>query len=258
MKQLFYIKGGETVSGQQLLLMRLGAKHGCFAISDKSGKVLHELAYVTTANWEEKELNGFFNNYPALQQSFYECQVAYDFPGIEFVPTTAAYGLSQDNIGLIKEQVPGWQHQSAYIVPAPVAQWMHEKFPAARFRHEYTSGIKTLNFAREKGSMLIDFQAEDFSVMVGKAGKFLLARSFPYSIPDDVLYYLIRICRQFGLSQETVELSVSGLIEQQSSLYRELYQYFINISFRDADWNAGNEYPAHFFTSLNDLAKCVS
>jgi hypothetical protein len=52
---------------------------------------------------------------------------------------------------------------------------------------------------------------------------------------------------------------LSGLIDKQSALYKELYQYFINIEFSEAGWNmAGTEYPAHFFTSLNDLAQCVS
>ncbi|MBL0129692.1 MAG: hypothetical protein IPP43_00005, partial [Chitinophagaceae bacterium] len=47
-------------------------------------------------------------------------------------------------------------------------------------------------------------------------------------------------------------------IDKQSSLYKELYQYFIGVEFSDASWNSMREFPDHFFTSLNDLAKCVS
>jgi hypothetical protein len=49
------------------------------------------------------------------------------------------------------------------------------------------------------------------------------------------------------------------MIDQQSALYKELYQYFLHIEFRNASWTIpADEYPAHFFTSLNELAQCVS
>ncbi|HNA96743.1 MAG TPA: DUF3822 domain-containing protein, partial [Chitinophagaceae bacterium] len=65
--------------------------------------------------------------------------------------------------------------------------------------------------------------------------------------------------QQFSLSQQTVSVRLSGLIDKQSALYKDLYQYFREITFREAGWHTVEpEYPAHFFTSLNDLAPCVS
>jgi len=107
-------------------------------------------------------------------------------------------------------------------------------------------------------SLVVDFRTNDFTVLASKGSLLLLTQTFAYSTPEDVLYYLLNTCRQFNLSQQELQLQLSGLIDKRSSLYNELYQYFIHIDFREAGWNLKNEYPAHFFTSLNDLATCAS
>jgi hypothetical protein len=65
------------------------------------------------------------------------------------------------------------------------------------------------------------------------------------------------------LSQSEIKLFIAGLIEKQADLYKEIYRFFLHVIFRDApDWghiiSAKYEYPAHYFTSLNDLARCAS
>jgi Protein of unknown function (DUF3822) len=85
----------------------------------------------------------------------------------------------------------------------------------------------------------------------------LLAQTYSYTAPEDIVYYLLRIVQQFALSAEEVTVILSGLIDKESALYKELYQYFLQIELRSVSWNTG-DYPAHFFSSLNDLARCES
>jgi hypothetical protein len=109
----------------------------------------------------------------------------------------------------------------------------------------------------EKGYMDIDLRKEEFVLMVTKADRLLLLQAYQYATPGDVLYYLLKACHHFLLDQNEVTVRLSGLIDINSSLYNELYQYFINIGFREATWQAPPaDLPAHFFTSLNDLARC--
>jgi hypothetical protein len=95
-----------------------------------------------------------------------------------------------------------------------------------------------------------------------KEGSLQLVQTFTYSSPEDVLYYLLKICKEFDMSQQEVKLSISGLIEKDSSIYRELYKYFIypdfeilpdGISLADAL----NKYPDHYYSSISKLATCV-
>ena len=95
--------------------------------------------------------------------------------------------------------------------------------------------------------------------MAAANGKLLISQHYNYTGHEDVLYYLLRTCQQYGLSQEMITLKVSGLIDKQSALYKELYQYFIHLELRDPGWQLpSNDIPAHYFTSLKDLFLCVS
>ena len=119
------------------------------------------------------------------------------------------------------------------------------------------------NYSEEKqSSILIDFNADEFSVIVFKDELLQLAQTFVYSSPEDVLYYLLKICGQLDLRQQEVKIILSGLIEKDSAIYRELYKYFIHLEFealpsgiRIAE--ALNEYPDHYFSSISKLATCV-
>ena len=269
LKQLFHIDNGDSNNGQQVLSLRLGKKHISFAVCDKHGSALYQLAYCTVESLNESELTAFFDTFPVIQSSFYEVKVVYDLPQSVLIPSK---DHKQENAGLLLSTISGnsgntnavseliaeWQLYNIYSVPAEVHEWASKKFPAAKYWHQYSIGIKNIKAADIGGSLTVDFRNDEFTVMAVKEGKLLLAQTFDYSTPEDVLYYLLKTCQQFSLSQQTVRLQLSGLVDKQSSLYKELYQYFIHIEFREPGWNVRSDYPVHYFTSLNDLARCVS
>ena len=170
----------------------------------------------------------------------------------------ALFGVNEDS-NITTEAIPEWQLYNVLAIPKDVADWIRNRFSSAKYVSQCAVSIKSANTANAGGSMLVDFRTDDFSVMVTNQSKLLLAQTFSYSTPDDVVYYLLKVCQQFSLAQQEVQINLSGLIDKQSALYKELYQYFINVQFREAAWSIpDNEYPAHFFTSLNDLARCAS
>lgn len=274
MKQLFHIENNNSDGGQQVLSLSLGQKHGGFAITNKSGIELYQLAVCSTDDpiaigWNEKELTEFFAAYPMLNNSFYQVQVVYDFPESILISSkeykVEDTGLllntlcgNRGNVQVVAELIAEWQLYNIYAVPKEIQEWLSRKFSTAQFRHQYSLKIKNINTSDDSGTVTIDFRKDDFTLIASKGSQFLLAQTFDYTTPGDVVYSLLKTCQQFSLSQQLVQLKLSGLIDIQSSLYKELYQYFFIIGFREANWNAGNQYPAHFFTSLNDLATCAS
>lgn len=274
LKQLFHIDHGQSESGQQVLSLRLGETHIAFAITNLPGTELYQLAYCTigdqpTDGWSENELTEFYTAYPVLTSSFYRVQVVYDFPQSTLV--SSRYSTEENarllltttggpigNSHIVSESIAAWQLNNIYAVPKAIREWIMQKIPSAAFMHQYSLGLKNLNATAAAGTLAIDFRKNDFTILAVKGNTFLLAQTFTYSVPVDVLYYVLKICQQFGLLQQEVALQLSGLIDQQSSLYNELYQYFKNIGFREPGWHIPGDYPAHFFTSLNDLAQCAS
>lgn len=268
MKQLFHIESSSSKNEQPVLSLVFGEKHGSFGITDKTGNELFELGYCAAEEWNSDSLTGFFSSYPCLQGQFYRILIAYEYPQAAFIPSS---GNEIDGSALLKtmfgkvngrnvisELIPEWQLNNIYSVPAAVQQWLNNKYPTANFHHRYSIAIKNAGSATENGTLIADFRTDDFTLLAIKNSRLLLASAFEYTTPEDVTFYLLKTCKQFSLSQKEVRLQLSGLIDKQSALYKELYQYFINVEIREASWNTGNEYPAHFFTSLNDLARCAS
>ncbi|MEO7924584.1 MAG: DUF3822 family protein [Chitinophagaceae bacterium] len=268
MKQLFHITNTQTDPVMQVLALRVGEQHASFAVTGKNSNELAELAYCTAEEWNETELNDLFAAYPVLKNSFYEVLICYDHPQSIILPSVGsakeeaagilnASALPGHQQLIISETIPGWQLLNVFSVPRETRDWLDLKFPITRSWHHYSLDIKNMT-PSATGTLQVDFRKNDFTVVVMSQNKFLLAQTFGYATPEDVIYYLLKTCRQFSLSQQDVLLQLSGLIDKQSALYKELYQYFIHPVFRESSWKMPEEYPAHFFTGLNDLAKCAS
>jgi hypothetical protein len=273
LKQLFHIANTPSVSGQEILALRIGSNHISFCTGNKAATELYNLVYVSgdnkpVAGWTKEELAELISTYPFLKQSWYEVLVAFDYPQSILMPA-AQYRLEEGNNLIsslygkaaaamtVAEAVPEWQLMNIYSVPREVKDWIAEYFPSARQLHQYSAGLKNLLAGEAAGTINLDIRRDDFTVMAGKNGKFLLAQTCEYSTPEDILYYLLKIVSVYSLAQQETKLQLSGLVDKQSALFKELYQYFIQLEFREAAWNNG-EYPAHFFTSLNDLVRCAS
>lgn len=271
MKQLFHIETeGVDELTQQVLSLRIGDKHCSYAITDKSGNQLLKLSYYEL---EEHDLNldsALFEKLNLDGSAFYKVRISFDFPESTLVPgphfnrddagfmLKNLYGVNGSS-AIISESITEWQVYNVYAVPGRILDWVNKTFATGKYWHQYTISLPKIEAADPAGHLMVDIRQHDCMVLVAAGGKLLLAQTFEYSSPEDVLYYLLKICQEFGLSQLEVRLSLSGLLDKQSVLYKELYQYFMRVEFREASWkDADKEYPSHFFTSLNDLAQCES
>jgi hypothetical protein len=152
---------------------------------------------------------------------------------------------------------------NAYNVPVSLHELLSRSFATGNFWHVYSVILKNKIDQQEGGKLIIDFKTDSFSIVVIKNNSILLAQIFAYSQPADILYWLLKICREFSLPQNEVKLLISGLIDRRSAMYKNLDQYFLNIEFASIAngvklSNPFHEYPIHFFSSLYKLAACVS
>ncbi|MGQ0737899.1 MAG: DUF3822 family protein [Bacteroidota bacterium] len=266
MRPVFEIKeqpGSSIV--QPVLFFRIGERYCSFAITDNSAGQLTRLAWYAAEEVDGNFLGELLILHPELNQPFYQVQVCYDYPQSMLIPAT---GFRHEDAGQLKgllpastvtvtEMLPEWQLFNVYAVPKGVYEWINRQFPSAGTWHQASVSLRN-NETTTAGCLRVDFRKHDFTLLATRSHQLLLSQTFEYSTPEDVIYFLLKTCQQFVLSQNEVKLELSGLVDRQSALYKELYQYFIHIDFRDAAWRSNKEHPAHFFTSLNDLSKCVS
>jgi hypothetical protein len=275
MNQVFKIGSSENLDvSQSVLLMEIGETHCCFGIADHATKILRQLFYFTV---DEKDDGNIFQmileKHLELKNSFHQVIIGYYLPENILIPLKfyrseqtesilqSVYDKGQNFV--ISESLFEWQMYNAYNVPVNIHKLVATQFTGGQFWHVHSISLKNKIEPEENGSLLIDFKTESFSVIVLKGNSLLLSQIYSYVTAEDVLYYLLKICKQFSLSQDEVKLKLTGLIDKQSAVFKELYQYFLNLEFS----SHGNElqpieefseYPAHFFTSFFKLASCVS
>ena len=274
LNQLFNISNDAVIEpALSILLIELGEKYCCLIIMKRQGFEAERLVYYE-ADEGEKLLSNVFAAHDDFNRAFSDVLINYSFPQSVTVPSRyynfgdskkmlqLMHGNEQEDAVLV-EHLPEWQMYNVYEVPKPVHGWISRRFHSGKYWHSYSSVLNNLPAGAGDDVFLIDFKTGQFSVIVIKSGKFQLAQTFAYTEPADVLYYLLKICNEFALSQKDIKLVLSGFLEKQSSLYRELYNYFVWVSFQEIpDFiklsHKFKEYPAYFFSSLFNLASCVS
>jgi len=275
MKPVFKIGHSEDVNTSQAnLLMEIGETHCCFAIIGYPEQVMvQSVYYAAEENDRDDMLKKLLQAHPELTRSFRQTVIGYYMRENILIPSKlyhfeetkkllqALYEKDQNTT--ISESVSEWQLYNAYNVPVALHELLSRSFATGNFWHMYSVTLKNKIEQHENGRLVIDFKTDSFSVIVIKHPSILLAQIFAYSKPADILYWLLKICREFSLSQNEVTLLISGLIDKRSAMYRDLDQYFLNIEFASIAngvklSNPFHEYPVHFFSSLYKLAACVS
>ncbi len=270
MKKVFDIKSpSHPDSG--MLVMRVSSRHLAFALTNESASRLDELGYyILQEPLDENGLMKIYQQEDVLRKTYSQARIAFDYPFSTLVPEEYASVFPDNNNFQLQFGIQGRMHgesdlltsqrlQNHYSLPFAVWDWMQSHFSQAKCMHGYSADLCRLEPTDFEGAISLDFRADEFSLLASRAQQLLLAQTFPYENPADVLYYLLKVAGEFGLSQRDLRLSCSGLIEKDSSLYRELHQYFLHLRFRDAAWllpETEEPLPAHYFTALYDLAKC--
>jgi len=273
MNQVLKIRTGKDIyPSESVLLMEIGETECSFGIMHHASRIIYEFAYYKTHAEDTNLLEKIFDKYELLRSTFYRTVIAWYMPECVLIPNKF-YDHQQSKIivdGIfgkdsnltITESLAEWQINAAYHVPASSYETINRHYTTGNFWHHHSVLLKN-KFSSEGASLTLDFKTDSFSVVALRNGFLLLAQIFSYTSAEDVLYWLLKICKQFSLSQNEVELVLSGLVDQQSAVYKELHQYFLKIGLASLQnriqlGEEFKEYPDHYFTSTSRLAACVS
>ena len=275
MKQVYKIGHSDDLNpSQAVLLIEVAETHCCFAIVDYANFIMVQFGYyVLDENDNGDILKVVIDEHSELRQAFRQTVVSYYTNENVFIPSKfyryeetqkllqSIYEKTQNIV--ITESIPEWQLYNVYHVPAVTHGLLSRRFATGNFWHAYSIILKNHLAPNTGGNLLIDFKTERFTMVAARDSSLLLAQIFPYSNAADVLYWLLKTCKELSLSQNDVKLTLSGLVDKRSSVLTGLHQYFINLEFAGVENEIQlsrdfEDYPVHFFSSLYKLATCVS
>jgi len=245
------------------VLCEWGKQHCCLAGFDAGSNQINWLTYKTYDVLDDSTIKALVDELGGAGTVV----VAASFP--EFILTPLGqdgeailrhlYNPTQTVVALF-DNINEWQVKNHYLIPKAVHNAFNDKFSNISYINFFTAALKNNNDHTASDQIAIHFSPNQFSVLIKKSGQLQLAQIYHYQAPLDVVYYLLKIVEEFSLSKEETALIISGLIEESSDLYKELYQYFLHIHFAKPSLGTvdGNTYPPHFFTSIYNLTACVS
>jgi hypothetical protein len=252
-----------------------------YVVLEENEKVLL-LRYYQFAAKKAGEVTSFTDDILAsdevLQQTMKEVVVIYNWPENCFVPAPL-YDKSLDseylelvhgdfyNCFISSEKIKSADTYNVFRLPAAVHESLRRKFPGSIYRHQYSAWLD----CREQqplqedlsGRVSVLFYRNTIAITVVIGDEVKLVQSLDYQTAEDVAYHLLNVCHQFSLHPEKTVFDISGMIDQNSAMYKELQKYFLLIETErmPAGLQVPEEmssFPEHFFLPLLKLAVCVS
>lgn len=270
LKQLFHItQQPAEAQPNDVLLMEVGEDYSCVAHCNATSKVINEISYYTFTKGAFEEVYDIGQQVKSASDAFDKVVVCPAFPQALLVPDKFFTGDNNQSLlqtvydvtghTILHDPVNIWHLHNVYAFPQALHQSYTEQFGSLTYVHAYTAALKNDNTITEDHQITVHFNTTHFRVKVKKGQTLLLMQTFSFQTPLDVVYVLLKICAEMELKQEETNIILSGLIDEQSDLYKELYNYFIHLHFATVYGPAvlQSEYPEHFFASIYNLAACV-
>ncbi|MEO9004512.1 MAG: DUF3822 family protein [Ginsengibacter sp.] len=210
-----------------------------------------------------------FHQKKYLSQNFKRIKIIYSLPQSVLVPfemynrenssilMNLMHGDLHQNETLLSDVIGEQSMYNCYRVLTSIYEILQQQFPAAENFHQYSLLLKEPVSSGDNLSII--FYNRKIIVALAAQGKYQLVNSFVYSAPEDVGYILLNLCKQFNI--QNANLEISGLVEENSPLYRELYKFFTDVQLKNypetirvSDEIA--KYPSHYFSYLFAIDSC--
>lgn len=170
------------------------------------------------------------------------------------------YGEITDAV-LKTDTVKDLNIKTIYTVPKQVDSVISFLFSNDCSKHVYTllAGVEGLS----KDCLYCIFGSSYFTAMLLKGGQLQLVQSYQYKTPEDAAYYLLQMCHSYNMDINTIRVNLNGMISAGSNLYNGISRYFLDIDFSELPLGFSypesiRDYPAHYFSHLLTMVKCVS
>ncbi len=167
------------------------------------------------------------------------------------------FGDLNQNQTILTDVISDESLYNIYRVPTTILEVIQNQFPDASNMHHYSLLMRKPILGNDHLSVI--FYAQKIIVCLIKDDKHQLVNTFDYQTPEDVSYVLLNICDQFKI--ENAHLIISGLLEENSPLYKEIYKYFNQIdltAFPEGSIYSEEitKFPSHYFSYIFALDQC--
>jgi hypothetical protein len=214
-------------------------------------------------------LQVLFHQKEFLSKNFKKVCIVYSFPQSVLIPFSIykrennktmmnmMFGDVESNETILTDVITAHSMYNCYRLSPATIEVMQTQFKGSSTQHQYSLLLN--NPVEGQNKMCVIFYARKVVVDLIMNGKHQLINSYNYQSSEDISYILLNIKQQFKI--KNIHLEISGLIEKNSALYKEIYKYFDDIELsgyrKDIAYTEEIKgFPSHYFSYLFEMDSC--
>jgi hypothetical protein len=255
------------------LSILLGSDSLYFMVNDAQSNILSLKSYHFDHKQDKTQLALFKDVYMddiMLKEPYRTTKIAYTSPHFTLIPSKF-YNPSQhktyfDNLTQIErgsfryvaDTLEGFEFKNVYMIDDDLIKFTNATFPLAKRYHVFSSLIQSyqqIAAARQGHQVFANIRDGLLQLLFFDGKDLVYANAFTYQMPQDLIYYIMMVYEQFKLNPESIPLSISGSITQESDIFKYIYRYIRHVTFTLPPNNLqfGQEFmgtPRHFYFDL--------
>lgn len=137
-----------------------------------------------------------------------------------------------------------------FSVPQSLNDLLSQQYPDNKSVH----GLARLKPAEREAHVRADFCGHNLLLLASAKQRLLFANQFRFDHTHDVVYFILALYHQYRLAHDSVPLTLSGDVTEDSAVVQLLRRYLRHVQFArlPAGTHVGDDYrlPHHFFFTL--------
>ena len=211
----------------------------------------------------------FFEDY-LLKEQYKTTKIIFTTPHFTLVPSKfydesqkATYIKNLTEIGendlLVSDSFKNQPFKNVFILDHQLSQFTQTIFPQCKsFHHVFTvliEGFQKIAELRQGHQVFANVRDGYIQILFFDGKDLIFANAYAFTSAQDMVYYLMMVYEQFKLNPETIPLSISGFLTEDSDIHKYIFRYIRHINFIAAPLylQFGNQFtgvPQHFYFDL--------
>ena len=223
-------------------------------------------------NAEGENWNTIFSEAKAQSKIFLSdyatCRLFYNVPEMLVVPAlyddeenaktylNTFYGNLKTNAVEINKLQAFNNVSIVYSVDEQLKQIIDDSFKPASVQHTCSKLLQKIYRTEQnenRKNLHLFFYNKMFVVVLVKNTQLQFIKPVNYTLPNDMLYFILNVIKQYGVNIDDVQLKVAGFINIDSAELAALQNYFAHVIIqKPTEANSAehffNNFPEHYFT----------
>ncbi|WP_297100283.1 DUF3822 family protein [uncultured Draconibacterium sp.] len=192
---------------------------------------------ISNENLLARHFESLFAEETILQNNFEKIFLVYHSQNFTLVPEQLFQNrIDEDITPLLFEQneqtswinnkIAQLEGELLFAIPESFQQAINKRLPSAQIIHPLHRIIEQTDISEADSKLLLLFDTDHFSLALYNQNELKLINNFSFKHPNDVVYFVLTVLRQFGISAKDIKVQYAGNTQAHAGLEAVLQKHF--------------------------------